>query len=66
MVENDRLKVQRDLLLMQVEDLQAAAKDLIRDCKDFLGVPAEDQPGQLPLFCSVLASHIQQLEQLSG
>ena len=64
--ENDRLKVQRDLLLMQVEDLQTAAKAMIQDCKDFLGIPAADQPGQLPLFCGALTGHIQQLERLSG
>ena len=64
--EQDRLKVQRDLLLLQMEDLQAAVKSMIRDAKDFLGVPSVEQPGQLPLFCGVLSGHIQHLEKLSG
>ena len=64
--ESDRLKVQRDLLLMQMEDLQSAAKAMIQDCKDFLGLPAEDQPGQLPLFRGALTGHIQRLERLTG
>ena len=64
--EGDRLRVQRDLLLLRLEDLQTAAKAMISDCKDFLGVPAEDRPGQLPIFCDALAGHVRALEKASG
>lgn len=64
--ESDRLKVQRDLLLMQLEDLQLAARELIRDCKQFLGDPPENQAVCLPDFSAALASRIARLESLSG
>lgn len=64
--ENDRLRVQRDLLLIQVEDLQLAAKDLLRDCKDFLGSEAEERQRQLPVFCDLLSNHVAKLETVSG
>ena len=62
----DRLRVQRDLLLMQLEDIQSAVKALIGDCKDFLGLPEEERPAQLTLFCEALTGHVRQLERVSG
>ena len=64
--ENDRLRVQRDLLLMQVEDLQMASRALIACCKDFLGAAPEDRPPLLPAFSAALAGHVAQLESISG
>ena len=64
--ESDRLRVERDLLLMQVEDLQSAAKALICDCKDFLGRSLEDRASHLPPFCEALAARVAQLERVSG
>ena len=64
--ENDRLRVQRDLLLIQVEDLQLAVKDLLRDCKEFLGGELEEKQRQLPAFCDALSSHVTKLETVSG
>ncbi|MBQ4074642.1 MAG: hypothetical protein IJD39_05505 [Clostridia bacterium] len=62
----DRLRVQRDLLLMQLEDLQLAARDVIRTCKDFLGSDEEIKTQCLPLFCQSLAEGIARLETHAG
>ena len=64
--ESDRLKVQRDLLMMQLEDLQLAVKAAVTDCKDFLGYPPEERPALLPAFCDAMTSHIARLETVSG
>ena len=64
--ENDRLRVQRDLLLIQVEDLQLAAGNMLRDCKEFLGSEMEDRQRQLPAFCEMLSEHVKKLETVSG
>ena len=62
----DRLKVQRDLLSMQLEDLQLSVKALIGDCKEFLGAPEDERPRCLPDFCGTLTEHLSKLEALSG
>ena len=64
--DSDRLKVQQDLLLMQIEDIQAAAKGLIQDCKEFLGSAPEDRAQRLPAFCDALTAHVARLESVSG
>ena len=64
--ENDRLRVQRDLLLIQVEDLQLAAKALVQDCKDFLGGEMEERKRNLPAFCDMLSVHVAKLETVAG
>ena len=61
----DRLRVQRDLLSMRLEDLQLAVKALIGECKEFLGLPPETRPASLPDFCAGLSGHIAKLETLS-
>ena len=64
--ESDRLKVQRDLLLMQMEDLQLAVRALIAECKDFLGEDPAERPYHLAAFCDALTGRIAQLESVSG
>ncbi len=64
--ENDRLRVQRDLLLIQVEDLQLAARDLLNACKEFLGGTMEERQRQLPDFCGALSDHMAKLEAAAG
>ncbi len=64
--ESDRLRVQRDLLLIQVEDLQLAVKDLLRECKEFLGSETEERQRHLPAFCDALSSYVAKLETISG
>lgn len=62
----DRLKVQRDLLALQLEDLKAAALSLVALCKDFLGEKAEERARQLDYFCASLGSHLAQVESMLG
>lgn len=62
----DRLKVQRDLLSMQLEDLQLSARALIKTCKEFLGEAPEGRAQGLDAFCEALSGHIAHLESLSG
>lgn len=62
----DRLKVQRDLLMMQLEDVQLAAREMLAVCKDFLGNPAEERPQKLSAFCRELSQRIARLESVSG
>ena len=64
--ESDKLKVQRDLLMMQLEDLQLAVKSAVAECKDFLGYPPEERANFLPAFCDAMAGHIARLETVSG
>ena len=64
--ENDRLKVQRDLLAMQLEDVQLAARSLIAACKEFLGEDPADRPGRLNDFCETLTERVARLENVSG
>lgn len=62
----DRLRVQRDLLLMQLEDLQLAARSIIGCCKEFLGNPEEMRMEKMEEFCSMLAEKVAQLEGCAG
>ena len=62
----DRLRVQRDLLLMRLEDLQLAARGVIAACKDFLGSLPEDRAAQLDAFCDILAGELTKLESQAG
>ena len=64
--ESDRLKVQRDLLMMQLEDLQLSVKAFLSECKDFLGCPPDDRSALLPAFCEAMTDHIARLETVSG
>ena len=64
--ESDKLRVQRDLLLIQVEDLQLAVKDLVQDCKEFLGGDGEEKQRNLPAFCDTLTEHMAKLEAAAG
>ncbi|MBR3018632.1 MAG: hypothetical protein IKH57_16395 [Clostridia bacterium] len=64
--ESDRLKVQRDLLMMRLEDLQLAVKAAVSECKDFLGYPPEERAHLLPAFCENMAQQIAKLEAVSG
>lgn len=63
--EHDRLKVQKDLLLMQLEDLQLAARDVIHCCKEFLGETMEERAERLPAFCDELTGHVTKMENLA-
>ena len=64
--ESDRARVQRDLLMMQLEDLQSAAKAMIAECKDFLGEAPDARQRRLEDFCAALSGRVAQLESVSG
>ena len=55
-----------EILHKCVEDLQRAAKTMIRDCKEFLGGDMEEKQREFPAFCELLSSHVAKLETVSG
>lgn len=63
---HDRLRVQRDLLMMQLEDLQRATQDMLLLCKEFVGNRAEERMAYLPDFCQRLTHHIAQVENAAN
>lgn len=62
----DRLKVQTDLMQMQLEDMQAAAQGLLMLCKDFLGLLPEERQGNLHTFCHALTARLAVLENAAN
>lgn len=62
MQESDRMKVQRDLALMKLEELQLICRDLIGDCKVFLGSSPDQRAAELTDFCGALSGHVARLE----
>lgn len=64
--EDDRLRVQRDLLLMQLEDVQLAARDMVGECKEFLGLSPLAREEELADFSERLSRQVAKLESVSG
>lgn len=62
----DRLKVQADLMQMQLEDMQAAAHATVLLCKEFLGLLPEERQGNLNAFCQALTGHVAVLENAAN
>lgn len=62
----DRMRVQRDMALMRLEDVQLAAREMVLSCKNFLGLPPEERAAELPAFCSEITAHIARLESTAG
>lgn len=62
----DRLKVQADLMQMQLEDLQSAARAVVLLCKEFLGLLPEERQGNLNAFCQALTGHVAVLENAAN
>lgn len=62
----DRMKVQQDLMRMQLEDMQAAARATLLLCKDFLGLLPEEKQGNLNAFCQELSSRLAVLENAAN
>ena len=62
----ESMRVQRDLALLRLEEMQAAARDMIADCKDFLGRTPEEKSAALLPFCEALTAHITRLETAAG
>ena len=64
--EMDRLKVQADLMQMQLEDMQAAVHATVLLCKEFLGLLPEERVGNLNAFCQALTGHVAVLENAAN
>lgn len=62
----DRMKVQQDLMQMQLEDMQAAARATVMLCKEFLGLLPEERQGNLNAFCHALTGHLAVLENAAN
>lgn len=62
----DRMKVQADLIRMQLEDMQLAARAILMLCKDFLGLLPEERQGNLDAFCRELTERLAVLENAAN
>lgn len=62
----DRMKVQTDLMRLQLEDMQAAARAILLLCKDFLGLLPEERQGNLTPFCRELTERLAVLENAAN
>ncbi len=62
----DRLKVQADLMRIQLEDMQLAARATLLLCKDFLGLLPEERQGNLDAFCRELTEKLAVLENAAN
>lgn len=64
--QDDRAKVQRDLALIQLEEIQLICRDLIGDCRAYLGASPEMRAQGLDDFCEMLADRLSRLEGAVG
>lgn len=62
----DRMKVQQDMMRMQLEDMQSAARATLLLCKDFLALLPEEKQGNLDTFCQALACRLSVLENAAN
>lgn len=61
-VQQDRMRVQMDLLLMRYENLAHAAGDMLLMCKEYLGQEEETRMAVMPAFLSTLSRHVCEIE----
>lgn len=62
----DRMKVQQDMMRIQLEDMQLAARSILLLCKDFLALLPEEKQGNLEAFCQELACRLTVLENAAN
>lgn len=62
----DRLRVQRDMALLKLEDMTHAANDMVLLCKEYLGMTDGEQAAGRQAFLDELAHHISQVENAGG
>ena len=62
----DRMKVQQDMMRMQLEDMQLAARNVMLLCKDFLALLPEEKQGNLEAFCRELTGRLMVLENAAN
>lgn len=61
-VIRDRLRVERDVAMLRLEDVKHAAGDMVLLCKDFVALTEDGRREELGVFCDELAHHISQVE----
>ena len=66
MQQDDRAKVQRDLALIQLEEIQLICRGLIDDCKAYLGNSPQMRAEGLDDFCEMLLERLSRLESAVG
>ncbi len=62
----DRMKVQQDMMRLQLEDMQLAARNVMMLCKEFLALLPEEKQGNLDAFCRELTSRLTVLENAAN
>ncbi len=62
----DRMRVQTDMMRMQLEDMQSASRAILLLCKDYLALLPEEKQGNLDTFCRELTSRLTVLENAAN
>ena len=58
--------LQLDMMRMQLEDMQAAARATLHLCKEFLALLPEEKQGNLDAFCREMACRLTVLENAAN
>lgn len=58
----DKLKVERDIGLLTLEDVEHAASDMVLLCKEFVALTPAQRMQEMAEFCDELTHHISQVE----
>lgn len=61
-VLRDRMRVERDVAMLRLEDLKHAAGDMVLLCKEFVALTEDGRREELSAFCDELSHHISQVE----
>ena len=62
----DKLRVERDIALLRLEDMTRAANDMVLLCKEYLGLTDEEKGANRDAFLDELTHHIAQVENAGG
>ncbi len=62
----DKLRVRCDLVMIKLEDLQLAARDMLSVCKEFVGSSPDMRLRTLDSFCAALAERVTALENAAN
>lgn len=60
--QKDRLRVERDVAMLRLEDVTHAAGDMVLLCKEYVALTDEERHGELNAFCDELTHHIAEVE----
>ena len=62
----DQLRVRCDLMMIKLEDLQLASRDMLAVCKEFIGSAPEIRFTMLDSFCAALSERVTALENAAN